>query len=386
MIARPNLDNLIPIVTRRVTEQKIDIANKLKLSTVNIQSIKSKDDDLFEYLLESKTDLCVVIETWLSDENEDGAWVSCTHLNKAPFKINTSNRKNCIRAGLALIHKAGLLSNLLEEGSTRSFQFALWSTKVPGSNVTLVALYHPPYSSKSPITNSMFIDDITNWLPDTLIKYNNVVLIGDVNIHLNDHTSDDDAGIFNDTLEVMGFIIHMAGPTHHSGNTIDLIATQSGSALDVTSCNCGQYLSDHCVLNCTTSVVHDEAIRKSITYRKMGTMNINKFITDCDLSNITLSEVEDMVNAFNNQLKNALDNNTPEIIKQVTVRKKVPWFTQEIREKKRAVHRRETIWKKYRRDDQWQALKIERSSYRRMLKKAKAESITMMVKDCYRDS
>ena len=185
-----------------------------------------------------------------------------------------------------------------------------------------------------------------------------------MNIHLNDCISDDDAGIFSDMLEAMGFIIHMAGPTHHSGNTIDLVATQSGSTLDVTSCTCGPYLWDHCVLNCTMSVVHEEAIRKSITYRKAGSININKFITDCDLSNITLSEVDEMVNAFNNQLINALDNNAPEITKQVTVRKKVPWLTQEIREKKRAVHRRETIWKKYRRDDQWLALKIERSSYR----------------------
>ena len=93
--SRPNHDNLIPVVTRRVNEQKIDNANKLKLSTVNIQSIKSKDDDLLGYLLESKTDLCVVTETWLRDNNEeDGAWVSCTHLNKAPFKISISNRKN----------------------------------------------------------------------------------------------------------------------------------------------------------------------------------------------------------------------------------------------------------------------------------------------------
>ena len=187
----------------------------------------------------------------------------------------------------------------------------------------------------------MSIDDITNWLPDRWIKCNNVVLIEEVNIHLNDHTSDDDAGIFSDTLEAMGFIIHMASPTHHSRNTIDLIATQSGSTLDVTSCTCGPYLSGHYVLNCTTSVVHKEAFRKSITYRKIGSININKFITDCVLSNITLSEVDDMVNIFNNQLKNALDNNTPEITKQVMVRKKVPWFTQEIREKKRVVHRRE---------------------------------------------
>ena len=104
-------------------------------------------------------------------------------------------------------------------------------------------------------------------------------------------------------------------------------------------------------------MVHEEAVRKSITYRKMGSININKFITDCDLSNITLIVVEDMGNAFNNQLKNALNDNAPEITKQVTVRKKVPRFTQEIREKKRVVHRIETIWKKYRRDDQWQALK-----------------------------
>ena len=178
----------------------------------------------------------------------------------------------------------------------------------------------------------------------------------------------------------------MDGPTHHSGNTIDLIANQSGSTIDVISCKCGPYLSDHCVVNCTTSVVHEEAVRKSITYRKMGLININKFITDCDLSNVTHSEVEDMVNAFNNHLKNALNDNALEITKQVTERKKVPWFTQEIREKKRIVQRRETIWKKYRRDDQWQALKMERSSYRRMLKMAKAEAITKMVVDCNRDS
>ena len=281
--------------------------------------------------------------------------------------------------------RSGERQSILVSLTFHSFP-AIWSIKVPGSNVTLVAQYHPPYSSKAPFTNSMFIDDITNWLPDRLIKYNNVVLIGDVNIHLNDHTSDEDAGIFSDTLEAMGFMIHMAGPAHCSGNTIDLIANQSGSTLGVASCNCGPYLSDHCVLNCTTSVVHEEAIRKSITYRKMGSINIDKFITDCDLSNITLSEVKDMVNAFNNQLRKALNDNAPKITKQVTLRKKVPWFTQEIREKKRVVCRRETIWKKYRRDDLWQALKIERSSYRRMLKMAKAESITKMVDDCNRDS
>ena len=36
---------------------------------------------------------------------------------------------------------------------------------------------------------------------------------------------------------------------------------------------------------------------------KLGSININKFITDCDLLNISLSDVDDMVNAFNTQVK-----------------------------------------------------------------------------------
>ena len=139
-----NHDNLISIEINSAIKQKIDIANKLKLSTINIQSIKLKDDDVLQYLLETRTDLCIVTETWLSGaKKKGGACVSCTHLNKVPFKISTSNRKNHRGGDLALIHKASLPSSLLEEGSTRSFQFALWSTKVPGSNVTLVTLYHP---------------------------------------------------------------------------------------------------------------------------------------------------------------------------------------------------------------------------------------------------
>ena len=48
----------LKLIVHAIT-QKIDIANKLKVSTVNIQSIKSKDNDLLEYLLETKL-ICVL--------------------------------------------------------------------------------------------------------------------------------------------------------------------------------------------------------------------------------------------------------------------------------------------------------------------------------------
>ena len=92
----------------------------------------------------------------------------------------------------------------------RSFQFAVWSMKIPGSNMTIIAVYHPPYSTRCPVTNSMVLDDFTEWLPSQLVKYNNILLARDFNINMNIATSDDES--------------RLDGPTHRSGSTIDLMS------------------------------------------------------------------------------------------------------------------------------------------------------------------
>ena len=69
-------------------------------------------------------------------------------------------------------------------------------------------------------------------------------------------------------------------------------------------------------------------------------------------------------------MQSALDKNAPEITKNIVARKKVPWFTDEIREQKRII-RREKIWQKYKEDQQWTALKNECKIYRNMLTTSK---------------
>ena len=55
----------------------------------------------------------------------------------------------------------------------------------------LVAIYHPPYTTSNPITNTTFIDEYTEWLTDQLVSYDNLYITGDFNIHVNDVVNDD---------------------------------------------------------------------------------------------------------------------------------------------------------------------------------------------------
>ena len=219
------------------SKQNCKIHNRIKAALVNIQSLKSKDCDLITYLSDTKLDLCILTETWLTQE--DDSWVSCSDLNITNFRISTSNQINRRGGGLALVHKTALPTKKLDEGQLKSFQFAVWSTKIPGSNMTIIAIYHPPYSTKCPVTNSMFLDDFTEWLPLQLVRYNNILLAGDFNIHMNKATTDDEPGLFVHTIEAMGFQVKLCGPTHRSGNTINLMSIQSGCHIGVLEMQCG---------------------------------------------------------------------------------------------------------------------------------------------------
>ena len=128
---------------------------------------------------------------------------------------------------------------------------------------------HPPYSNRCPVTNSMFIDDFTEWLPSQLVRYNNILLVGDFSIHINKAAIDDESGFFVSTIEAMGFQVELCGPTYVSGSTIDLMSLQSGCSIAVLDIQCGPHLSDNCSMEAITTVQHTEVHRGNISYRKI---------------------------------------------------------------------------------------------------------------------
>ena len=70
--------------------------------------------------------------------------------------------------------------------------------------------------------------------------------------------------------------------------------------------------------------------------------------------------------------------------KSVLVRRKVPWFTHEVKDQKRKLSKSEKTWRKNRLKENWMNLKLEHTKYN-ILKSSKAQSISKMVIECEHD-
>ena len=99
-----------------------------------------------------------------------------------------------------------------------------------------LGIYRPPDGSIP-----QFIDIFTELLVDILTCNTNLVVLGDFNIHVND-TSNPNANIFLDTMTALGLKQHVDGPTHRSGNCLDLIFTEELSRAKAVRCSIGRFM------------------------------------------------------------------------------------------------------------------------------------------------
>ena len=222
-------------------------------------------------------------------------------------------------------------------------------------DLTIIGIYHLPYSSSNPFTNGQSLDEFLEWLVDVLSSCNNTIICGDFNIQVNNCDVDPEVQIFLDTIEALGLKIQNSfKSTHRSGNTLDLVMTELLGKLNVLKYQTGPYLSDHCSITTQLAVERMDIEKQTVTYRK-----VNKIDTDCmsdeksDFEGLQHLDLNEMVRNLNSILAKSLDKHAPEKTKTILTRKKNPWFTDSLWELKR----------KYGEDHQWTALKMQHNIY-----------------------
>ena len=250
---------------------------------------------------------------------------------------------------------------------------------------TILAVYHPPYSEKAPITNAMFLDEVTDFLANFLIEHNNIIIAGDFNIHVN-NTNDPEAQVFLDTMEVLGLDNHVNFATHNRGNTLDLVLTEVLSSLSVVTCEQGPFLSDHCCIELEVAIPKPALKRLTITSRNINDVVTEDLVKELDLGTIEGKDVNDLVNQLECKCKKALDTLAPEETKCVTIRQKKYWLTKEVLDQKRRVRRREKIWQKYKTEGTWKALVEHRNVYNAMIREEKLKPTLGKVEECKGDT
>ena len=227
-------------------------------------------------------------------------------LNKAPYQMFISNRTGRKGGGVALITKTHLRVKQMGEGQLKSFQFCKWQVQVHHTSITLVAIYHPPYNSKTKVTNADFMDEYMDWLSKTSANDKNLVICGNYNMHVN-NPDDEDASGFLETNVALGLMQHVSFATHSSGNTLDLIFTEINGGIGVADCVSDSYMSDHCNVLCKLSIRREDIQRKTVKYRKLTNIDTEAMARHIKAAISSEGNLDDRVRNFNNALASSLD-------------------------------------------------------------------------------
>ena len=181
---------------------------------------------------------------------------------------------------------------------------------------------------------------VTEFLIDVLTKDKNVLIMGDINIHINNQ-EDQDACTFSEIMEALGLIQHVTFPTLKAGNILDHIYTEANGNVRVDKCMNRYFISDQCL--CVLRIPKENITKKTVTYRKFS--NVDRYILGNQL-HFDLEEFDnanDLVKQFHEKVKLCIEQQAPEKTRTVTLRRQNLWFTQKVQEQKCVVRRREKI-------------------------------------------
>ena len=184
-----------------------------------------------------------------------------------------------------------------------------------------------------------------DWIAETSANDKNLVICGDYNMHVN-NPNDEDAANFLETNAALGLKQYVRLATHTSGNTLDVIFTEVNGGIGVADCIPDSYISDHCNVLCKLTLKRGDIQWKTVTYRKLTDIDTEGMAKCIKVTSGSEGNLDERVKDFNNALTSCLNAVAPLQTKQITIHRTVPWFTDDARDLKKCMRRREAIWRK----------------------------------------
>ena len=188
----------------------------------------------------------------------------------------------------------------------------------------------------------MFINDITELLTEKISKLENLIIMGDFNIHAEDH-SNMEATIFSDTMQALGPQQYVNKPLHHQVNILNLILTEFNSDLKSLNCKISEYLSDHCLVTIDINMRDKPWWR--VTKTICDTSKLMKRISSITSQHQSWMETQTLIMHVINSVMNYEKCLTRLLQKRVKFTNKPikPWFNKCIRNQRKIVKTRDWI-------------------------------------------
>ncbi len=290
----------------------------------NTQALNNKSLLIHEHILEKRLDFMCLVETWHKPRD----YLLLTEVCPSGYNYMERARTSGRGGGLLIIHWTDLELSPLPLPDLTSMECLAFKCKPPYP-MTVLLIYCPPKPNPS------FLPEIHDLITSLCTTSDNVVIIGDINIHV-DNPSCPLTAEYLSLLECLGLQQHVEVPTHNRGHTLDLAISNSASFKSLEIYDLG--VSDHKVISSTlNSVLPAAKPKRQITFRNLKRINSAALATD--LQHITCPDSEtadELVEHYNIALSSVLDLHASVKRREVTFKRSAPWYTQELRSIKTA--------------------------------------------------
>ena len=324
--------------------QKVGVTNapKLKAGLLNVRSACNKSSSLCEYVKDHELDIFCITETWLKSDNQSVV----AEITPPGYTLQHIPRPMRRGGGVGIMIKDSIKTVASECQVFKSFEYIEKKIVIRSLSYLLVVVYRPPPSTKNSFTVPMFLDEFGAYLEPVLITKCNILICGDFNFQMN-HPSHPDTMKFQALLNSTGLKQHVQQPTHRTGHMLDLVLTRECETISNIRIQ-DDLISDHSSVFFELAASKPPLPKKQIQYRKLKSIDMDKFKSDIinsGLADMQHEDIDVLVDSYNTTLSQILEKHAPLKTRQVTIHADSPWINDTIKQLKRDKRKAERKWR-----------------------------------------
>ena len=306
----------------------------------NVTSMINKTPDIMEHLLDREPSIVFLSETWLKS-NRNNVTSLVKEYGYILLHNIRKNRKKETGGGVGILLKIDINYKRINHKQFSSFEHIIIKI-LPKDNksLLLVSIYRVLF-----VSVTVFLDEIVQLFEILVTLKDNIVLAGDVNIHMDE--DDLYSNRFKDILDTFNIIQHIDFPTHIQGHTLDIIATFGENPV-ISNIESNKYdVSHHFLVDFHVAIVPETKKEKEISYRSLKDINSERFAEDVsEKLDISSQSFGDNMRTYNQVLSELLDEHAPMKSRIIKTVPNAPWFDSEYANLRKQRRKAEKQYKK----------------------------------------
>ena len=379
-----------PIVRERYLTclQRTPLLSPVKVGLFNARSVSKKSESIAAWVADLNLTAAGLVETW-HDGPDTPSLVACAppgyiYLERArPRSAEQTCNMSTNHGGVCLLYRDRLHARLVNTTQYTTFEHIAVFLHGSSLKSLFVVIYRPGSTAAS----TMFFDELAD-LVDHVCSYSSVIIMGDVNLHL-DIPTDSGTVNFSSLLTANNLVQVVQSPTHSAGHLLDIVVTRSDTP--VLSVNVPPpVLSDHSLIDVALGLLcSNHCALVPGNRRSWRSFNLDDFVRDLQQSTLVCSpptDVDELVAAYDDTLKSLLDVHAPYRVVRQSTRQSQHWFDAECRAVKRSTRKLERAYRRHPTTDTLDAWKSQFSMQRHLFRQKATDYWSTTFADCRGDA